>query len=330
MQCTGTIQIKRRDKHGERIVIPCGQCLNCRINKRDQLVGRCLMEHQISTSGQFWTLTFDDLALRKRSGIARGDRGAVRRVWKTFLKELRAYESRMGNPIPPRSFGVCEYGTLWGRPHIHALIWNQSRFLDLAMKYVDGRPLPRIHIGQWPHGHIDIQEINPKSCRYVAKYCTKFEETGQASAPGPIVLYPRKPSLGYYGLVKHAVAQSRSPTAQWEKDDYITLDGKTWALDQHTAKIYRDMCFKLRMPHKKSNYIKRSENRLEMMIEEQLRGDLWHETRDKKTRERERTYQRNLDLNRRRQENMRLRLISRSLAAQSISPPTAKTDAEPT
>ena len=330
MRCKGTIQIKKRDRHGQRIVIPCGQCLPCRINKRDALVARCLMEQSISISGQFWTLTFEDKALEKRPGLVRGDTASVRRVWNTFCKLLREYEDRRGNPIQPRFFGVCEYGTLWGRPHIHAMVWNQTRFTDLAIKYVDGRPLPRIHIEQWPHGHIDIQEINVKSSRYLCKYCTKFEHDDDPSTPEPVVLYPRKPALGYYGLLKLAVARSRSPIAQWENTDCVTIDGKTWALDQHTQKHWRDMCWKLGMPHRNSNFMKRSQNRIDRLIDDQLRGELWHETQDRKLLQAERTYERNRIQNDRRQQNMRLRLISRSLAAQSTLPLNAKTDAVPT
>lgn len=127
---------------------PCGQCMACRINKRQQWVFRLLLEMRQRKYSYFVTLTYKDDYLvspyckitedlrpvYKRSGglflLGELDRNAHVK----FIRKLRKLEyRRMGkeNVTKIRYFVVGEYGEREGRPHYHFIIFS-DHFIDVT------------------------------------------------------------------------------------------------------------------------------------------------------------------------------------------------------
>ena len=297
MLCTNQIKSPSKTKIGESITIPCGKCLNCRLNKRDLWVTRCLLESQASISSLFVTLTFDDQHLEILRQIGPWQ------VYKRFLEKLRYMEVQRQNPLPIRSFGVLEHGSLTDRPHYHAMIWNTTTSFPMGEKYLDGRPRLRLSSEAWPLGHVDTQPLNPSSCRYVCKYVTKFNTEGTLQTypqnqwhpnkplPAHLVFHARKPPLGAVGLAMHVEQLSRSPRKNWVHGNTITIGGKKWALDRTMLKLYRQLMKKYSMRSEGQYENERFENRQMKKIEENLLTLSQEHYRDKMNRQRELLYE---------------------------------------
>ena len=195
---------------------------------------RCFLEHQSNFNGQFWTLTFSD------EKISILDQTSERELISKFIDALQARERRAKTGMRVRYFGTCEYGELFGRPHMHMLIWNCSRITFPETVYRKGLPRPRYHIAVWPYGHIDAQPINLKSVRYVCKYVTKFNETEDKP---PISFYPQRPKLGLHGLSMHVAKLSKLPTSKHIQKASIELEGAKLAFPPALYKDFNRLCW---------------------------------------------------------------------------------------
>lgn len=116
MQCFSGITLGNSQK------VPCGQCLNCRINKGRKWTARLLLEHITSekqrphSQNYFLTLTYNDAHVpRTKEGIQTLDKRA-------FLKWINNYQQRKANF---RYLAVGEYGDDTLRPHYHMAVFQQ-------------------------------------------------------------------------------------------------------------------------------------------------------------------------------------------------------------
>ncbi|AXL14855.1 replication initiator protein [Microviridae sp.] len=263
MRCLGPLTLKTTPM-GFRPVVPCNQCLNCRLDRRDKLVTRCLLESRSAGIGQFWTLTFSD------SGLSALEEKGARKLYNNWLNALRMKERRNLGRSMIRCFGVLEHGEMFERPHLHVLIWNHYNSILPESPYKEGLPRPRFSIAQWPHGHVDCCDLNTKSCRYVCKYVTKFNQTAPSLQPTntePICFRPQRPTLGLDGLRLHVQSLSRSPTRKWEQPSTIELDGRQWALDQTMRRHYMLLLKKHQIRSVNDTLTKRIQRQTEQRIE---------------------------------------------------------------
>ena len=99
--------------------VPCGYCHSCQKSYNNQYRIRLLYELRKYPPGTclFVTLTFDDDNLKK---FSKDTNKAVR----LFLDRLR---KDYGKQI--RHWFVCEFGTLYGRPHYHGILFNVPQAL---------------------------------------------------------------------------------------------------------------------------------------------------------------------------------------------------------
>ncbi|ALS03680.1 VP4 [Gokushovirus WZ-2015a] len=198
---------KRKSETGIRILIPCGQCTGCRLERSRQWAMRCMHEKQMHNASSFITLTYDDAHLPKFGALSMDH-------YQRFLKRLR---HRFGAGI--RFCGCGEYGDITNRPHYHILLLNadfpdrklythsasghglyQSKELD-ALWSEDGSQF----------GFCNIGNVDFDSCAYVARYVMKKvigksnapdmsmydENTGEMFwKPGPFMTMSRRPGLG--------------------------------------------------------------------------------------------------------------------------------------
>lgn len=158
--------------------IPCGWCLNCRIDKMNELTDRCEYEYINYGCGAFVTFTFDDYHLNPYMFIDSKD-GQVKaslnkKCLKDFLnrlnKEVHAYTKKYGlTPFcRPDYKYLCvgeygENGSQFDRPHFHCLFFG----LDFAM-------CERLFWKAWQYqGSIQVGAIRNGGIGYVISYLDK-------------------------------------------------------------------------------------------------------------------------------------------------------------
>lgn len=148
-------------------VVPCGRCNICRHNRGADWVTRLILEGQFPYAATYFlTLTYKRAPV---SGVCKGD--------------LQRYFKRARKSCKFRYFAVGEYGERYGRPHYHAIIFLASGSLeDLC--------------AAWRLGHVDVGNVTPQSCAYVAGYAVKGSRW-PAIRNKPFALMSRKPGLGY-------------------------------------------------------------------------------------------------------------------------------------
>lgn len=154
--------------------IPCGWCLNCRVDKQNELTHRCEKELINYKCGAFVTLTYDDLHilpnLRKDSEnhlvatLSKSD-------CKKYLDRLRHnIKNRMPNNLLSnhnfKYLVVGEYGgdgQVFDRPHLHILLFG----LDFALCRKE------IEKAWQGNGMIKCLPILQGGIQYVLKYLDK-------------------------------------------------------------------------------------------------------------------------------------------------------------
>lgn len=145
-------------------VFPCGQCLNCRINKARSWTNRLILELLDHGKATFVTLTYSDDNLP--------DNGTLVPLHVTnFLKRLRATfeyqdEKRADACILPdfrtvRYYYCGEYGENFGRPHYHLALFGICQTeTDLIERC-------------WRLGNVFMGDLNKNSIGYCAGYILK-------------------------------------------------------------------------------------------------------------------------------------------------------------
>lgn len=128
----------------------CGQCINCRINKRREWTGRIMLESYKNEKSIFLTLTYDEEHIPANRSL---DPNHV----KDWIKRLRSELN--GRKI--RYYLVGEYGDRTERPHYHVALFGCD--------YADNDIINKT----WNKGHTFIGGITPESASYVAGYVTK-------------------------------------------------------------------------------------------------------------------------------------------------------------
>ena len=147
----------------ERLKVPCGQCIGCRLERSRQWAVRCIHEAQLWRDNCFITLTYAPDHLPSDGSLCLRD-------FQLFMKRLR---KRFGSNI--RFFHCGEYGEKHGRPHYHACLFNFD-FPDKTLWQVtNGFPVYRSASLEelWPYGFSTVGSVTFESAAYVARYILK-------------------------------------------------------------------------------------------------------------------------------------------------------------
>jgi hypothetical protein len=210
MPCAHPITI---DTSAGPVDVRCKQCLQCRIMKQSALSLRCILEHQLSWSSYFLTLTYADAP-------EKGD-------WKDFskfMKRLRIWNTRkQKNTEPIRFLGCGEYGSKNGRFHYHALIWNTAQLSEETLGKL------------WPHGFVYIGSVTPGSIRYTARYTLKFHTKGEEA----IANWSKRPPLGADGMRQIAQYMKTNGYKVQKVEPAMRIEDKTYWLDDTMKNIFR-------------------------------------------------------------------------------------------
>lgn len=190
---------------GDRLELPCGKCVGCRLDRARAWSVRIGHEALLYDRSVFATFDYRPESLRSLS-LEYGD-------FQGFLKRLRRRMSGVSaapdGRKPIRFFVAGEYGEKFGRPHFHAILFN-AWFPD-SVRYANGTYRSELAEELWSHGNVVIGNVTPESSAYVAGYTLhkahkRAEEyaedlvdptTGEVSGRRPeFVVMSRRPGIG--------------------------------------------------------------------------------------------------------------------------------------
>lgn len=153
------------------LMLPCGRCSGCRLERSRQWAVRCVHEASLHEANCVITLTYDDLNVPSDGSLRYRD-------FQLFFKRFRKFAG-----VRVRFFVCGEYGSDLGRPHFHACVFGFD-FADKVAWKVKGstaqlyrsRSLETL----WPYGFSSVGVLNFESAAYIARYCLK-KVTGDAA-----------------------------------------------------------------------------------------------------------------------------------------------------
>lgn len=180
--------------------MPCGKCIECRLEYARQWAIRCVHESQMHANNSFITLTYSDANLPPK---------LVYEHFQDFMKSLRHKYCEQ----PIGMFVTGEYGETTKRPHWHAILFN-FQFPDLEYwgKSETGDRLYTSAICDRLWGRNDPEKypnkiggVSFESAGYVARYASKKLVHGhdQAHDFNPISKKSSKYAIGKTWLQKY-------------------------------------------------------------------------------------------------------------------------------
>lgn len=204
-------------------LVPCGQCLGCRLDYARQWSARLMCEKKNYPDDLCWfvTLTYDDehLPERRYSSIPNKETGEYKlsdfrsvdkRTHQLFMKRLRKHFQPKTN-LKIRYFMSGEYGTLSARPHYHYIIFGlklddlhpyKNNLLGDALYTSDELSRCWTDDNGCPIGFVTVGSVTVDSCGYVARYALKKQkmttkETYEKLGIEPeFVCMSRRPGIG--------------------------------------------------------------------------------------------------------------------------------------
>nr|DAV64896.1 MAG TPA: Replication associated protein [Microviridae sp.] len=232
-----------KDSLDEWIPIPCGQCVECRLQRSRQWADRCMLEMQYHRESYFITLTYDDDHLPKNE-IIDEDSGEiisvstlVKKDLSAFIKRVRRYQEYDGFYQPIRFYGCGEYGSETLRPHFHVILFGLHLPKDgfrLYRQNFNGDNLYNHDFLDrcWKNGYSVVGEVTWQSCAYVARYIMK-KQLGKGASD----FYSDR------GISPEFTLMSRRPGIAREyydehKDELFTQDFVHVSTHQGSRRIY--------------------------------------------------------------------------------------------
>lgn len=171
--------------------VPCGKCIECRLEYARTWAVRAMHEASMHKSSIFLTLTFNDESI--------GQNKLDYSEFQLFMKKLRNHYGHK-----KISYLVAgEYGDKTGRKHYHAIIYGIQPS-DPIMLRKDGSGYtiyksPTIE-KLWEHGFTEYGSVTFESCSYVARYCLKKRGDKETD---PIFKTSRHKAIGKSWLEKY-------------------------------------------------------------------------------------------------------------------------------
>lgn len=146
--------------HLEKINLPCGQCIGCRVTKSRDWAIRCVHEMEQHEENSFITLTYENHNLPPDGNLYKPD-------FQRFIKSLR---KRTGKKI--RYYMCGEYGENNLRPHYHAILFGYAPTELITHKEYAAISSAEIDKA-WKLGFNRVGEATYESARYIASYIHK-------------------------------------------------------------------------------------------------------------------------------------------------------------
>lgn len=182
--------------HYKYTMIPCGQCIGCRLDYAREWANRGYLEMDPKSESWFITLTYDEDhvpyldEIKTKNGVTFTDMDEEAIEWKgclepkdatNFMKRLRKH-FKQEYDIDNIKFMLCgEYGGTTERPHMHLILFNvhipQETFYEpTRTENGDYQYKNTILDKLWKNGFSNISEANWNTISYVARYVTKKQK----------------------------------------------------------------------------------------------------------------------------------------------------------
>ena len=186
--------------------VACRKCWQCKRNRVNDLVGRCIAESKFSKKTYAVTLTYANDA-----GV-----NAVTLMY----KDVQDMMKRLRKRYKVRYIVAGEYGTAKGRAHWHIVLFFKGEAPKIEQDV-------RVDWKYWPHGFSYFQQPDWKGFQYVLKYVLKDTELDSADSH---LAMSKKPPLGYEffeDLAKEHVEQAVLPRSYKYKIAGVRKDNGT-------------------------------------------------------------------------------------------------------
>jgi hypothetical protein len=160
MKCISPFEKVEIDK-GFRLLTGhrCGQCMPCRITRKQEWTLRIILEAKLYEHNSFLTLTYAEEHRPSNRSVSKD-------TLQKFIKRLRR-----NSGFQFRYFGVGEYGDKTGREHYHVILFG---YPAVYPEYVET---------SWHFGNFQLDALQPGGAGYIAGYTTK-KLTAPDSVPG--------------------------------------------------------------------------------------------------------------------------------------------------
>lgn len=207
----------------KRLLIPCGQCVECRLQKSREMATRIILEAAEYPDSWSVTLTYDVKYIKfsKKTGRAT----LVPDDLKKFMKDLRRYFEYHYNYKGIRFYACGEYGSLTARPHYHLILFNfpiKPEDIALCKNEVSqtGEDLfesPLIS-DIWNKGRVRLNSLTWQYAAYCARYMMKKQLGKNSEVYTTLDIVPEfsrmsnRPGLGYeyYSKNKEKILEDES------------------------------------------------------------------------------------------------------------------------
>lgn len=169
----GLVFIKDNANLDEELLVPCGQCIGCRLEHSRQWAMRCVHESTLYDDNCFITLTYNDENLPPNETLVHDDfQLFMKRLRKKFGAGIRYYMcGEYGEEQDPEKAKINDIG----RPHYHACIFNFDFTDKEHYRTVNDF---RLYTSEtlndlWKKGYCIIGDVTFESAAYVARYIMK-------------------------------------------------------------------------------------------------------------------------------------------------------------
>lgn len=156
-----------------RIQVPCGRCVVCQNNRREEWAARMELESRTAVATYFCTLTYSDEYCPDE----------------LMVSDLQKFFKRLRKKVKCRYFACGEYGDQFQRPHYHFILW-----LDL---FYDRVCIERFVSDSWRFGFIQVRQAERSAYRYCAKYVVKSVRNNPDNKQAPFAIMSRKPGISF-------------------------------------------------------------------------------------------------------------------------------------
>ena len=214
------------------ILVPCGKCPNCCMQKRTDWTSRLSLEyHKRAYLPIFFTLTYDDQHLPD-DGVSVVD---VQLFLKRFRSKLKYHFPDMD--VHNIRYAIfSEYGKQTHRAHYHGIFYG----INVPATVVWYKIQPILH-SSWRNGFIHMKFCHKRSFNYISKYILKGSNVPDGMNPNFHTFSRRGGSIGCYCLNDMQLVQHVCKTDDLRVKINLFGQVKEFLLPKVVAnKIYRD------------------------------------------------------------------------------------------
>lgn len=210
-------------------LVPCGQCLNCRVNQARIWTNRIILEACKWPDNTFLTLTYDEYNLPNPPIVSRP-------VVQKYLKKLRYHTDKKF-----KYFACAEYGPETLRPHYHFILHGLHAKLDhqaMQKSWCNDAGLLMCEPER-----LQSVELTPELARYCAGYVTKKAKDNRNRwvFNSQKEIYSRglkEFALMSKGLGKDTIMKIKPKADKWQHEiKTIRTGGKKYPIGRYLKKI---------------------------------------------------------------------------------------------